>query len=149
MVRYQRILATTDLSDINRPAIARAVDLAKQYDSELLLLYVIEHFQSDGALSSVFDPGLGPEDPLFKEVRERMSELMAELDFSGAQLEIRITPKSAQKEILRFAKGHGIDLIVVAPHGEGFFGMLGSTASGVLNGAECDVLAVRESDEQP
>ena len=38
-------------------------------------------------------------------------------------------------------------LIVVAPHGQGIIGALGSTAIGVLYGAGCDVLAVREPDE--
>jgi len=60
---------------------------------------------------------------------------------------LRITSKSARSEILRFAKVHEVDLIVVAPHGQGVIGTLGSTASGVLNNADCDVLAVREADE--
>jgi len=47
---------------------------------------------------------------------------------------------------LRFAKEHEVDLIVVAPHGQGVIGSLGSTATGVLNNAHCDVLAVREPD---
>jgi nucleotide-binding universal stress UspA family protein len=37
--------------------------------------------------------------------------------------------------------------IVVAPHGQGVIGTLGSTATGVLNNATCDVLAVRQAEE--
>jgi universal stress protein A len=48
---------------------------------------------------------------------------------------------------LRFAQSHDVDLIVVAPHGRGVIGTLGSTAIGILNGADCDVLAVREPAE--
>ena len=57
-------------------------------------------------------------------------------------------------EIHRFAEEHNVDLIVVGSHGRhGFALLLGSTSTGVLHGAQCDVLAVRvgkkgeESDE--
>ncbi|BBI62758.1 hypothetical protein HSBAA_40640 [Vreelandella sulfidaeris] len=47
-------------------------------------------------------------------------------------------------EIHRFAEEHGVDLIVVGSHGRhGFALLLGSTSTGVLHGAQCDVLAVR------
>lgn len=54
-------------------------------------------------------------------------------------------------EIHRFSADNGVDLIVVGSHGRhGFALLLGSTSTGVLHGAQCDVLAVRvgkESDE--
>ncbi len=47
-------------------------------------------------------------------------------------------------EIHRFADEHNVDLIVVGSHGRhGFALLLGSTSTGVLHGAQCDVLAVR------
>ena len=47
-------------------------------------------------------------------------------------------------EIHRFAAEHDVDLIVVGSHGRhGFALLLGSTSTGVLHGAQCDVLAVR------
>ncbi|BBI51861.1 hypothetical protein HORIV_42820 [Vreelandella olivaria] len=47
-------------------------------------------------------------------------------------------------EIHRFAEEHDVDLIVVGSHGRhGFALLLGSTSTGVLHGAQCDVLAVR------
>jgi len=73
-----------------------------------------------------------------------MDELKQTLDFQDLQTEFRITSKSARHEILRYAKVHDVDLIVVAPHGQGIIGTLGSTAMGVLNNAVCDVLSVRE-----
>ena len=42
------------------------------------------------------------------------------------------------------ATSHDVDLIVVGSHGRhGFALLLGSTSTGVLHGAKCDVLAVR------
>ncbi|MEW8014407.1 MAG: universal stress protein, partial [Candidatus Sedimenticola endophacoides] len=49
-----------------------------------------------------------------------------------------------KREIVRVAQEHGADLIVLGSHGRhGLQLLLGSTASGVLHLAGCDVLAVR------
>ena len=142
---YKRILVAIDFSDINRVAVERATNLAKQDKSELILLHVIEHFPVDGGpLSSVFQYNTEPDDALAQHVRAKMDELKQTLDFQDLQTEFRITSKSARHEILRYAKVHDVDLIVVAPHGQGIIGTLGSTAMGVLNNAVCDVLSVRE-----
>ena len=145
---YKRILVATDFSDINRLAVERASVLAKQDSCELILLHVIEHFPMDGGpLSSVFKFNTGPDDALAQHVSTRMGELVDTLEHEDIQTEFRITSKSARHEILRFAEAHAVDLIVVAPHGQGIIGTLGSTATGVLNNASCDVLAVRQADE--
>jgi universal stress protein A len=143
---YKRILVATDFSKINRVAAKRAALLARQDNCELILLHVVEHFPLDsGPLSSVFQSSIEPEEALSRYVRSRMEKLKKALDYPDLQAELRITSKSARHEILRFAKAHDVDLIVVAPHGQGIIGTLGSTATGVLNNADCDVLAVRES----
>ena len=145
---YKRILVATDFSDINRVAVERATILAKQDKCELILLHIIEHFPIDGGpLSSVFQYNAEPDDALSQHMRARMDELKQSLDYQDIQTEFRITAKSARHEILRYAKVHDVDLIVVAPHGQGIIGTLGSTATGVLNNADCDVLAVREAKE--
>jgi len=148
MSLYTQILVATDFSDINRVAVERAAVLAKQNECPLILLHVIEHFPLDGGpLSSVFQYNTGTDDALAQHVRARMNELVDTLDFDGIQIEFSITSKSARHEILRFATAHEVDLIVVAPHGQGIIGTLGSTATGVLNNATCDVLAVRRAEK--
>jgi len=145
---YKQILVATDFSDVNRLAVKRASLLAKQDNCVLILLHVIEHFPTDsGPLSSVFQYNVEPDDALAQHVRTKLHELKHTLDYQDVQTEFRITSKSARHEILRFAKAHEVDLIVVAPHGQGIIGTLGSTATGVLNNATCDVLAVRETDD--
>jgi len=145
---YKRILVTTDFSDINLPAAKRAIQWAKRDKSELILLHVIEHFPTqDGPLSSVFQYNIEPDDAQLKRIRSKMETLKTKLAYNELKTELRITPKSARHEILRYAEAHEIDLIVVAPHGQGVLGSLGSTASGVLNNAKCDVLAVRENGQ--
>jgi len=148
MSLYTRILVATDFSDINRVAVERAAVLAKQNNCQLILLHVIEHFPIDGGpLASVFKNNAGPDDALAQHVRARMKELVDTLDYDDIRAEFSITSKSARQEILRFATANKVDLIVVAPHGQGIIGTLGSTATGVLNNATCDVLAVRQPDQ--
>jgi nucleotide-binding universal stress UspA family protein len=145
MTVYKRILLATDFSDINLVAARRAVLLAKRDKCELICLHVIEHFQLDGGpLSSVFQHNDELIDALAQQARGRLDELKRALKYQEIKTEFRITPRSARHEILRFAKEHAVDLIVVAPHGQGIIGTLGSTAIGILNNAVCDVLAVRE-----
>ena len=81
-------------------------------------------------------------------MRAKLDELKGVLGYKEIKTEFTITSKSARHEILRFAKALDVDLIVVAPHGQGVIGTLGSTATGILNKAVCDVLAVREADEE-
>ena len=145
---YKRILVATDFSDINLLAAKRALLLSKLDNSELILLHVIEHFPSDsGPLASVFNSNNKQDDAFAREVGARFDEFKRALGHDEIETEFRITSKSARAEILRFAKSHEVDLIVVAPHGQGVIGSLGSTATGVINNADCDVLAVRETDE--
>ena len=144
---YKHILVAVDFSDINRLAVERASILARLNNCELILLHVIEHFPIDGGpLSSVFQYNTEPIEALSQDVRDKMKELVTRLEYENIKTEFRISSKSARHEILRFAIAHEVDLIVVAPHGHGVIGSLGSTATGVLNNAACDVLAVRESD---
>ena len=143
---YKRILVATDFSDINLVAAKRAVLLAKRDKCELILLHVIEHFPLDGGpLSSVFQYNIEPDDAPTRYVIGKLDELKNSLDYEQIKTEFRFTSKSARHEILLFASANDVDLIVVAPHGQGIIGSLGSTAMGILSNAVCDVLAVREA----
>jgi universal stress protein A len=147
MKTYNRILATIDFSDINRAAIERAVHLALQNDSQLILLHVIEHFPYDnGPLASAVPDTTDVNQQLVAQAHAKLQALIHELGATRAQAEVLVSSKSARREIVRFAEAHNVDLIVVAPHERGFLGALGSTAMGVVNHAGCDVLTVRQED---
>ena len=147
MKQYRKVLVTTDFSDANRAAITRAKNVAKSYGSSLILLYVIQHFPFDaGPLASAIPEEQKPEYGLVVSARQKLNALAADLGLDQARLEVRVTPKSAAKEILNFAAAEKVDLIVLAPHERGILGALGSTAVAVVNGAACDVLTVREPE---
>lgn len=148
MDAYKKILVAIDFSDVNTVAVERAKILVRQDNAKLVLLHVIEHFPYDGPLTSAVPENIGQDHQLVHKARAKLNEFACAHELGNAQQEVRITTRSARKEILRFAEVHGVDLIMVAPHGRGLIGALGSTAMGVLNGATCDVLTVRELEEQ-
>jgi len=112
----------------------------------LVLLNVFEHFPLDnGPLSSVFHSQVDLVRAAHDEALNKLNKLVKKFGIEQVETKVSITSKSARHEILRFAKELAVDLIVVAPHGQGIIGSLGSTATGVINNADCDVLAVRET----
>ena len=141
MSQYKKIMVAIDLSEDSTPIMERARTIADQSRAELHLVHVIE------PLSFAY----GGDIPM---------------DFSGIQEEIH---QQATEQLRRFAESHNVDgehqhillgkpvveihakadeldieLIVVGSHGRyGLALLMGSTANGVLHGANCDVLAVR------
>lgn len=141
MSEYQKIMVAIDLSEDSAAVVERAQGIAGQGASALHLVHVIE------PLSFAY----GGDIPM---------------DFSGIQEEIH---QQATQQLQRFAKTCGVDadhqhillgkpdveihakadelqieLIVIGSHGRhGLALLMGSTANGVLHGANCDVLAVR------
>ena len=142
MGTHKNILVAVDFSDINRVAVERALKMAQLNHCPLTLLHVIEHFPMDeGPLSSVFHDSTRA---FVHEFNGKLRAMADSLDYENVKSEVTLTVKSARFEILKFAREQKVDLIVVAPHGQGVIGSLGSTATGVINNAHCDVLAVRE-----
>ncbi|MDP5052812.1 MAG: universal stress protein [Congregibacter sp.] len=141
MSNYSTILMAVDLSEDSDTVAERALAIARNNDAQLHVIHVIE------PLSFAY----GGDIPM---------------DFSGIQDEIH---QQAQQQLEKFAHKHGLDesrrhvvlgrpeveihslaeelgakLIVVGSHGRyGLALLMGSTANGVLHGANCDVLAVR------
>jgi len=144
MSTHTNILVAVDFTDINRVAVERASKMAQLNHCRLTLLHVIEHFPLDeGPLSSVFHDSTRA---LVHGFVDKLKTMADSLDCENVRSEVFLTSKSARFEILKFAREQKVDLIVVAPHGQGVIGSLGSTATGVINNAHCDVLAVREPD---
>ena len=138
---YKHLLFATDFSPEAEHAEARAVSLAQQYGAELSLIHVIDYYpanQLDGGLSLV--PDL--EQKIDENAREELQDCVARIPLALRQT--YIGSGSAKREITQYAEDIGADLIIIGSHGRHGLGLLlGSTATGVLHSAKCDVLAVR------
>lgn len=143
MGQYTHILLATDFNQESDIVVKRAKALAGTFGAKLSLVHVLEPISI--AYGGEFPVDLGD---LHKELEKQAQTQLAALgDQLGVAAENRYLEVGiTEKEILRVAKAHGVDLIVMGSHGRhGLALLLGSTANAVLHHADIDVLAVRVS----
>lgn len=148
MADYRRIMLAVDLTEESNFVAKRALAIAKAFNAELHVVHVIEPLSlAYGGdipmdLSSV-------QEQIHEQAKSHLAEFANNLGVaSDHQYLIFGRPES---EIQRVAEAKNADVIVVGSHGRhGLALLLGSTANGVLHGANCDVIAVRvgEPEEQ-
>ena len=141
---YRNILVATDFSEAGEAAARRASELAGRLQAKLTVLHILEHFPEDLPVDVIPPEDVDPQTYLRDRVRARLKELSERIGRPDAKLEIVVSTRSANREIVHYAQGEGIDLIVVGSHSQrGIMGTAGSTANGVMHAASMDVLAVR------
>lgn len=144
MKAYRHILCATDFSKHSQRAIDRAVEMSRTYGSRLTLLHVVEYFPEDIPVDVVYTEGLDLEQYMIERGRKELAALARKTKLDEVGQEVLVSARSARHEIVQFATTNEIDLIVIASHGRHWIdALLGSTASGVVRHAPCDVLAVR------
>jgi universal stress protein A len=139
---YRHILLAVDFAPETESVITKAQELREQCEARLSLLHVVEYlpmsYSGDLSLPEDFDL----ERELLDVAKKQMNTLSSRLGV--AYEDCRIETGGTGRTILRVAEEVGADLIVLGSHGRhGLAVLLGSTARSVLNGAACDVLAVR------
>ena len=140
---YQNILVAADFSAAGENAVEKAGTLAGRFGASLNILHVIEHFPEDMPVGVVPPEDVDPQKYLTDRAHSSLEKLAARIGQPGAVLEVVVSTHSASREVVRYAQGHGIDLIVLGSHGKGGIkGMSGSTASSVVKAATADVLVV-------
>ncbi|MFC0268217.1 universal stress protein [Kushneria aurantia] len=139
---YNHVLVAVDLTRDSGLVLQRAINIARRnQDARVSIIHTLEPlgFAYGGDipmdLTSI-------QDQLDSHARERLAEVADPYGIPREDQHVVVGMPDA--EIHRFAGEHGVDLIVVGSHGRtGFALLLGSTSTGVLHGAKCDVLAVR------
>lgn len=144
---YTNILVAVDATDEAEDVIKAARGMADEKNPTISAVTVIRpmaNFYVD--LYSMLDDtaDVGIDSQAVAGASAWLSDLMKRYGIDAGAVNVIIgTPAS---EIRRLAEKIGADLIVLGTHGRhGLAPMLGSTASAVLHGAPCDVLAVKVS----
>jgi universal stress protein A len=139
---YKDLLLAVDFAPETEPVVVRAQELRMHFQARLTLLHVVEHLPMSYSGDLVLPDDFDLERELLEVAKKQMGVLGARLDvpIEDRYIEIGTTGRT----ILRLAAERNVDLIVLGSHGRhGLAALLGSTARTVLNGAGCDVLAVR------
>ena len=143
MKNYRHILFATDFSPYCKQSEERASELAQHYNARLSLVHVIVPMDCAYCDEVIMGAdGHSLDVSLNKIAHRELSRLAKQLDVpKESQWLLYGSPK---REILKVAKQNNVDLIVIGSHGHhGLALLLGSTATGILLNAPCDVLSVR------
>ena len=144
MTKIRRIVCPTDFSPTASHAVAYAAELARSFDADLVLLYVLPelNYPIRGlGMASAF-PHLREE--LHTRAKEQLTEVQKGLG-SGLRTSIELRDGAPDEMILACAKDLRADMIVMGTHGHTGIkhAILGSSAERVVRLAECPVLTVR------
>jgi len=146
MIKLKRILVPHDFSETSDAAVKYAVAFAKNFGAALQLLHVSDKARLE--MGTEFPLGL--EASLEAAVRERMLKILAPEDQAALRPEFQIREGTPAVEVVRYAKEHDIDLIIMGTHGRGFIAhaVLGSVAEKVVRTAPCPVLTVHSPERE-
>ena len=133
------VLAATDLSDTSLPAIAAAIEVAKERGTELIVLHSVE--EGSGQAEAV--------ETASNEWRRKIAARLKKLiEPSGVPVTFDVAQGPPADNIVARADDLGAELIVVGTRGRSGMDrlMYGSVAETVSRTASCSVLAVRQGD---
>lgn len=136
----QRILVGYDESEPSRHAFAHALELARRFHAELLVVAVVR----------VPEPAIFPEvegivDNAQEHFKEAFRTLTEEAQASGIILKTEVAVGHPAEQIVHLAETRQVDLIVVGSRGASRMKrwMLGSVSERVLRYAHCPVTIIR------
>jgi len=142
----RRILHPSDFTSFSRAALRKAIEMAKTNRAELLLAHVVSPIvpvPGDAYISpKMYDELAGS---LRASAMKQLEKLAAQVKKARVKSREFILEGSPAEEIVRFARGHRVDLIVMGTHGRAGLAKLfvGSVADRVVASASCPVLTVR------
>lgn len=148
MIEFKTILLPTDFSEPSLDATRYAIELARRFGATLHLLNVIE---DPVFYLPIFDSSPLPSREEFEQFAQtRLDNWILPEDAAGLSIERRWAHGKPFVEIVRHAREHAVDLIVVGTHGRGPAAhmLLGSVAEKVVRKAPCPVLTVRPGDHE-
>ena len=145
MSNYQTILLSIDLTEESSEVAERAQAIAANNGATIHVIHVVEplSFAYGGDIPMDFS---GIQDEIQEQAKQQLQSFSKKFGIAEAHQHLVIG--KPEIEIHSLAEEINADLIVVGSHGRhGLALLLGSTANGVLHGANCDVLAVRVSEK--
>lgn len=141
-VKVKRMLVPTDFSECSQEAVEYAISLAQAFQATVFLLHVMEP-PVYGLDFTLIHPSVAPD--VRQKLVERMEQWVDRMKELGIEVEGHLISGVPFVEIIKAAKRHEADLIVMGTHGRtGLVHLwLGSTAERVIQRAHCPVLTVK------
>jgi len=151
MIKMKTILHPTDFSESSNYALKYAISLAREFESKLHLLHVVE----DVSTMLCLEPcPVMPVAPVMTEMENRARKALDQVlspEARGAiSTECALLRGVPFQEIIRYARQIQADIIVCGTHGRtGLKHLLfGSVAENVVRNSPCPVLSVRHPEHK-
>jgi nucleotide-binding universal stress UspA family protein len=151
MLVLETILVPTDFSEASEAALQYAKGLATAFGSSIHVVHVMEDLLAHAWSAEVYVasmPNLREE--IEKEAQDRLTAMLSDDDRTRYKVTSAVVAGNPFLEIIRYAKAHDIDLIVMGTHGRGPIAhmLLGSVAEKVVRKSPCPVLTVRDAQHE-
>lgn len=149
MIELKKILYPTDFSSYAAAARPYAVELAKKFGAEIMIMNVL--MSPSYAVSPEFAVDLTKIQKDMQTAAEaNLEEVRKLVAKEGVPARTILEIGSPFAEIVHTAKSEKADLIVMATHGHGAVKhmLLGSTAERVVRKAPCPVLTIRHPEHE-
>ena len=149
MFPFKKILCPTDFSDPSLCGLKMANEMAKQFDSEIILVNVHKPIPKlpkprVEAPDTTFDISTY-EKQILEDAEANLSEIAKDIMGEGTVPRLIVRVGSPAEEILEVAEEENVDAIVIATHGRTGLAKIvfGSVAQRVVRRAQCPVLTIR------
>lgn len=141
---YKRILVPTDASEYSRRALNTALELAKQFNAEIILMHVTFTPQAYWGYTISYGISVTQED-LLRNGELALEATLAGVPTDGVKISTVLEVGHPVGKIVDQVKKNNINLIVIGSHGYGPItgSVLGSVSQRVLQKAPCPVLLVK------
>lgn len=139
---FHKILIANDGSEGAKKALITAIDLAKRYEAELHSISIEEHLPHYAATVGEVLEERAEANSYFQKINEEAVALALQ---QGVTLYPHVLPGHEVETVIRFAKEHQFDLLVIGfmGHSKIFGRIWGSTSQNLTRLAPCTVLVVK------
>ena len=142
----KKILVPIDFSDYSKSALKYAVNFCKNYNAEMILIYVVEPviYPPDFSMGQIAIPSVNAE--MDERAKQELDKLAKTEIPNNVSVKAMIKTGKPFVEIVETARELDADLIIIATHGRSGVEhiLFGSTAEKVVRKAPCPVLTLRE-----
>jgi len=150
MIQIKRLLVPTDFSEHSEQAALYAVELAKRFQADEVHCLHVSDIPADLLATSAYTM-TGPSQEFIEQVRQenrKNLEAFAKNRLAGVPVRTAFLEGRPFVEIIRYARDHEIDLVVIATHGRTGLthALFGSVAEKVVRKAPCPVLVVKRDE---
>jgi nucleotide-binding universal stress UspA family protein len=140
---FRRILVGCDFSRDAEAALEYSLGLAREFESQLHLVHVVEPSGYRDFLRIQQEKAEEFKKDLYKGVEEKLDALVPHSELDRSRLYTRIFTGKPYAELIRYAKETEIDLIALGIRGHGMVEelLVGSTTDRVIRQSPCPVLS--------